>query len=416
MATEKDVRIIRELARQYLEVAMLPVQQERRKLWADHLSLQPCRPPVLASFGAFNKWCMSTFTDRLECESPWMRHHELFMRLALFHHTIGDDNIIEPWLVQPVDTGNGWHGLWGIQSEMQAPAERDGAWHTVKFALDELEAIEKLQVPHHFVNTAESAVYLREVEDAVGDILPVSIHTGPRCLGFSADLVTILCFLRGMEQVMLDMYENPEWLHRVMAFMRDGVLTNHREAEAMGAFTLASNVNQCMPYSHELEWPRPNSGPRLRKQLWGFGAAQEMALVSPEMHDEFIFEYQKPILQEFGLVHYGCCEDLSRKMDMLRKLPNLRSVAVSPSANVAKCAEEIGTDYVVSWRPNPTDMVCSPAFNPEHARKVLRENLAILKGTRTHIHLKDIETLGGDPTRLQKWVAIAREETERFEA
>jgi len=31
---------------------------------------------------------------------------------------------------------------------------------------------------------------------------------------------------------------------------------------------------------------------------------------------------------------------------------------VTPLANVRVCAEQIGADYVLSWRPNPSDMVC----------------------------------------------------------
>ncbi|GAI58840.1 unnamed protein product [marine sediment metagenome] len=49
---------------------------------------------------------------------------------------------------------------------------------------------------------------------------------------------------------------------------------------------------------------------------------------------------------KFGLVAYGCCEDLTYKVDMLRQIPNLRRIAVPPFADAAKCAEQIGRDYV----------------------------------------------------------------------
>ena len=55
-------------------------------------------------------------------------------------------------------------------------------------------------------------------------------------------------------------------------------------------------------------------------------------------------------------------EDLTNKIDMLRTIPNLRRIAVSPFANVRRCAEQIGTDYVMSYRPSPADMV-SYGFN-----------------------------------------------------
>lgn len=51
-----DVRILRELARQYAELVHQPVQEERRWLWTAHFSLKKTRPPVLVRFGIWNFW------------------------------------------------------------------------------------------------------------------------------------------------------------------------------------------------------------------------------------------------------------------------------------------------------------------------------------------------------------------------
>ena len=103
-------------------------------------------------------------------------------------------------------------------------------------------------------------------------------------------------------------------------------------------------------------------------------AAQELTAVSPAMHDEFMLQYQLPILKPFGLVAYGCCEDLTNKIDMLRQIPNLRRIAVSPFANVARCAEQIGQDYVLSYRPSPADMV-GYGFDPDRIRTIMKRDL-----------------------------------------
>ena len=50
------------------------------------------------------------------------------------------------------------------------------------------------------------------------------------------------------------------------------------------------------------------------------------------MHEEFLFRYQLPIMEQAGLVAYGCCEDLTCKIDMLRQIPNLRRIAVSKAS------------------------------------------------------------------------------------
>jgi transketolase C-terminal domain/subunit len=126
------------------------------------------------------------------------------------------------------------------------------------------------------------------------------------------------------------------------------------------------------------------------------------------MHDEFLLQYQIPILKHFGLVAYGCCEDLTEKIGILRQIPNLRVIAAAPRADVARCAEQIGSDYVISWRPNPTDMVCG-VFDETRIRRILRHGLTVTRGCTVHVHLKDIETVEGDPDRLRRWVRLVRD-------
>jgi hypothetical protein len=207
---------------------------------------------------------------------------------------------------------------------------------------------------------------------------------------------------------MIDMYESPRELHALMAFLRDGVLANQAAAEAAGDLSATTQTNQCHPYADTTLPPAPNTYGRQRRQLWAFMAAQEFELISPAMHEEFLLQYQLPILGKWGLSAYGCCENLTRKIDMLRKVPNLRIIAVTPRADVRRCAEQIGRDYVLSWRPNPADMICCQ-FDEELIRRIIRSGLEACRGCRVHIHLKDIETVQGEPDRLARWVRIVRE-------
>jgi hypothetical protein len=225
---------------------------------------------------------------------------------------------------------------------------------------------------------------------------------------WGGDISTILGHLRGIEHFMLDMMDNPEWLHRLVKFLSDSIIDVHAQAETAGDWGLSDHENQAMPYAEELPDLAANSFGIKRKQLWGYMAAQEFTAVSPGMHEEFLLQYQLPILEKFGLVSYGCCEDLTNKIDMLRKIPNLRRIAVSPFADVAKCAEQIGGDYVVSYRPSPADMV-SYGWNEERIRKILVHDLTVCRDCHVDITLKDVETVERDPERVRRWVAITRE-------
>jgi hypothetical protein len=193
-----------------------------------------------------------------------------------------------------------------------------------------------------------------------------------------------------------------------MQFLSTGVLKAQHEAESAGDWCLGAHQNQAMPYAEELPDPAANVNGVSRGQLWCFMAAQEFTAVSPAMHEEFLLRYQLPILSKFGLTAYGCCEDLTNKIDMLRAIPNLRRIAVSPFANVARCAEQIGKDYVLSYRPSPADMV-SYGFDPARIRAILTRDLQACRGCHTDITLKDVETVENDPDRVRHWVSLTRE-------
>jgi len=405
----RDVAILRELAKRYAEVCRKPVYDERRELWRRHNALQRTRPLIYVRW--FAAWHEAP-ESRLQCEDPFYHPYESFLRRMLFQDTVGDDYVLEPWLTVRATVATPREGLWGLPVRHSPKSDPRGTW---KFqpTLVALDDAHRLTFAHHRVDEEATARKASRLHDAVGDILPIAIDRSPAYTGWNGDISTLLAQLRGLEQLMLDMVDNPAWLHRVLRFMSDAILTTHTEAELAGDWRLVNHANQAMPYAADLPDPSPDPRPVTRDKLWVFVAAQEYTLVSPAMHDEFLLQYQLPIMARFGLVAYGCCEDLTHKIDMLRKVPNLRRIAVTPCADVAKCAEQIGTDYVLSWRPNPAQMICC-GFDPDLVRKVIRKGMEAAKGCHVDITLKDVETVQGKPENLRKWLELVRSITDRY--
>ena len=410
MIGAKDRSILRRLAVEYRDAAFDPVMDERRTLWRQHNSLKPTRPPVIFTYGMWNHWCREVFGDRaLQCQEPFYRAHERYLRMQLFHYALGDDFILEPWITLRATIMTPPGGLWGVPMHPVGGTEgSEFGGEPWKFqpALESWEDFAKMVVPHHQVDEQATAWNLERLQEAVGDIIPVNLDRAPAYFSFDADLSTHLGYLRGLEQLLYDMTDHPQQLHRLLAFMRDGILKVHSEAEQQGDWSLTSQKNQVMCYAEDLETPRPNAGPRARSALWHHIAAQEFTLVSPRMHAEFLLQYQIPIIEKFGLSAYGCCEDLTIKINLLRKIKNLRIIAISPRANVRRCAEQIGQDYVFSWRPNPA--LISSGFDRELIASTIRRGLAESRGCRVHILLKDVETVEGDLGRLSEWVKVCR--------
>ena len=232
MGNGKDVRLLRDLAKQYMEIASEDVQDERRELWRRHNSLERTRPLVYARWFACSNEVVG---PQLECEDGFYRVHETFLRRHIFQASLEDDYVIEPWIkltathVTPPSPFGPKYG------RIPSP-EPGGAW---KFdpPLKDLGDIEKLAEVHHVIDEAATRRRLDRLQDAVGDILPVCLSRAPLYSGSHADISTDLGYLRDVGQVMWDMVTEPEWLHRVVGTMSQGIsaLRTRRRPRATGA-------------------------------------------------------------------------------------------------------------------------------------------------------------------------------------
>lgn len=410
MSEKEDVAVLRDLAKEYSELAHKDIQEERRALWKQNNSLKPTRPMILATYGMWNVWCREYFPRQCKCTDSFYYQQELALRMLIFQDSVGDDSVLDPWFTLRAVPKYYQDHRWGLKVRRNRPGIEGGSFIYAP-PIQTWDDLSKLKKPHHHIDEERTTENADRLQNAFGDVLEVNRDRSPAALTFWSDISYELAQLRGLEQIMVDMYESPDELHSLISFLQNGIIGLQEEAEKAGDWSLTSQVNQSMVFSEELESSKANAGSRKRKELWCHLASQEFAGVSPAMHEEFLLRYQLPIISKFGLSTYGCCEDLTEKIDMLRQVPNLRIIAVSPRADVAKCAEQIGTDYVISWRPNPTDMICS-GFDEERIVRIMRQGLKALAGCRFQIHLKDIETVEGETERIARWVQIVRRITE----
>ncbi len=397
---KNERQLLRDLAKRYRDIASAPIQNTRRNLWRRHNSLTPTRPPIFVRAFAWHEMPESACT----LQDPFWCSYENFFRNRLFWSSLDDDSIFEPWItVAATHVCNGW----GPEIHFHNPDEPHGAWK-LDYAIKTISDLSALRVPWHEINETKTAEDLERVTEVLGDILPINLDRAPAYRMWEGDISTHLGHLRGIENIMMDMMDEPDSLKALCQFLSDGIERVHSQAEAKGDWALSAHENQAMPYAEELPDPAANSHGAKRNQLWGYMASQEFTAVSPDMQEEFLLTYQRPILDKFGLVAYGCCEDLTNKIAILRKIPNLRRIAVSPFANVPSCAERIGRDYVFSYRPSPADMV-SYSYDEDRILGILRRDLQACRQCHVDITLKDVETVGNDPTRVKKWVRLTRQ-------
>ena len=101
------------------------------------------------------------------------------------------------------------------------------------------------------------------------------------------------------------------------------------------------------------------------------------------------------------------------RLHLLKRIPNLRKVSVSPWANPEKMAAGIGREVVLSYKPSPA-IFAADGFDLPAARRALEHALAQMRGCNVEIIMKDISTVRGDPRRLWQWAEMAVETAKKF--
>jgi hypothetical protein len=93
----------------------------------------------------------------------------------------------------------------------------------------------------------------------------------------------------------------------------------------------------------------------------------------------------------------------------MQAIPNLRSVSVTPWADLDKVAEMLGPRYVYSRKPDPVP-ISGATPHWERAEADLRRTYeaTAARGCPVEVLFRDVYDVGGDRTRLTQWVSLAR--------
>jgi len=403
-----DRAILRSLAARVAELAARPVEAEKRELWYRHNALEATRPLVFCD--PENGWNEIITAADLRCEGELARRWEMRLRKEVFWgEQMRDDRVVTPTFDVPYAYAE---SDWGLH-ETRVGGENGGSYVWDAPVKDYAADLPRLRYPVVEVDLQATQRTLDLASEAFGDLLQVRVHgTWWWTLGMTWTLVN----LRGLNQMMLDMLDGPDNLHRIMAFLRDGHLARLDSLESSGLLSLNNDGTYVgsggFGWSREL--PQPDFAGQVRtRDMWGFAESQETVGVSPTMFAEFIFPYQLPLLERFGLNCYGCCEPLDKRWHLIQRIPRLRRVSVSAWANVHAMAEQLGDRYIFSWKPRPADLA-APHFDEDAIRQYVRETLRATRDCRVEVIMKDNHTIGRDPRRVVRWVEIVREEIERL--
>ncbi len=390
--------VIRELGRRYAEIAALPRQQETMDGWRRLNGLQSTRPMVRIDQLPWEE--LPWGEDQMVHRDPGLLQsveRRLRMTLYAWDH-FKADMVVLPYLGISKSVRNASLGP-------AAEVERKGLSQHFTAQLETIEDVEALQTPVIEVDPVGDRQRLEYVQDVLDGILPVRL-TG---LGRHAGLWDLISTKISPERMLYDLIDRPEYVTALIqkfVEMESGILD---QFEAHGLLEAAPPEIHCTgAFCDELPSPDYDGKKAMAKDTWVFSMAQMFSEVSPAMQEEYDILPLKPLLERYGLVYYGCCEPLHHKIDIVRNIKNVRKISVSPWANKQMAAENIHGDYVFSAKPNPA-YVAMGSLDENLVRKDLEETVRICKENKTpcELILKDVSTVCGDPSRLEKWERIA---------
>ncbi len=398
----QDQECLRALAERYAEAAAHPRNQENALLYRAVNGLKMRRPVVLIDEQPWNELNLDGSLD-LHCQDAVFRAAEQYMRRRLLqweHHPA--DMILPPYLPVFKIIGGESGGMDVAEETLATDVDNTIVSHQYVDQLQETEDIAKIKMPRLTYEKARTEAQQAKLADVVGDLLPVRI-VGHSTYFSQWDLISVY---RGVTCLLIDLAERPEHTHAIMDRVTQMLIERYRQYEALGLLDPEPYLIHCTAGLCDDLKTAPGE-PVLRRNVWGRCMAQIFASVSPAMHETFDIDYQIRAMEPFGLVYYGCCEPLDRKIDIVRKIPRLRKVSVTPWADIRVAAEAIGKDFVVSAKPNPAHV--GAAFDPAAIKSELKGIIRACRdaGCSFEIVLKDISSISRNPDNLRTWEQIA---------
>lgn len=410
----QDLFILRELANQYAQIACQTIGENVWDLHASLNDLCPKRPVVLIDELPWHELNADGFLT-LKCQDPDYQQAEDFMRKTIFRHKyFPGDMMVKPYY--PVRkiirvTGVGVE----IREEIRAIDSDSGiVSHKYENQFRSIEDVEKLHNPVvHYEEKASLRQYVKICE-AIGDILPVRLVGEPTGYGLGYKAWDFIATTMSVNDLLYGLVDEPEMMHALVEKLTDIFLDTLHQYQELNLIDADSAYCHCSSAaSRDLRKDPVDYRHVTAKNVWGRGLAQILATVSPAMHDEFEIQYARKAMEPFGLVYYGCCEPLDQKIDIVKKIPHLRKISITPWADINRAAEAIGKDYVISAKPNPANLPFA-AENPDLIRQEIRSLIRACRsnGTPCEILLKDISTAGYRLENLVVWNRIATEEAQ----
>jgi hypothetical protein len=411
-ASEKTV--LRKLAEQVGIIAADPVHRQKAELWQRLNDRNSVRPMVWINEIPWHEMDVDGELT-LQTRHPWAQNQERELRRLIYQwrHMPGD-MIVSAYFACPLAAHSTDFGIIEQVDVARTDAESDIVSRHFHKQIHDFADLDKIRMPVVTHNQLATEYSFAAMCELYGDILPVK-EVGQTHIWFTPWDYLIRWW--GVEDAMLDMYERPALVHAAVERMVDAWLVELDQFVAQNLLSLDCNNTRIGSggYGYTSALPGPDHDPQHVKphNMWGCSNAQIFSEVSPRFHWEFALQHDLRWLSRWGLNYYGCCEQLDGKAELLKHIPRLRKVSVTPWCRTERAVEMIGPHWILSRKPNPA-IFAEDEWNPDQARRDIHDFLDQARDCHVELIMKDISTVRRQPQRLWEWAQIALEEAEAF--
>jgi len=400
--------LLRSLAQKQAEYAGLDVMRQRKEMWfALNDGRSGARPPVVVETWTFNRDFLPESVFHCTSEVGRSIERQLLENIRNFE-LINDDKVMPdtfdiPWFTE-IDE-------FGIKIETEYVEDSQG----FKTGFRDIHPITDLERDFPMLKPATCRVdrvrtmaWKAFLEDLFGDLLPVRIRTG---VYGNPMLTERLIKLMGMEQYFFALYDTPEMIHRMMAYLRDNALRVMKWAESEGLLCVNNGNESSFGSSFNFNTQLAADSSARLSDMWGAANSQETVGISPEQFHEFCAPYYREVCEPFGLLYYGCCEPTHTFWDDIRELPHLKKISVNRWTDQHFMGNALrGSNIVFSRKPDPNLLGVDVVLNEDSWAAHIRETLDATQGVFTEFIIRDVYTVHGNLNKPRRAVEIARQE------
>ena len=285
--SDQEIGILRDLAKEYADIAMDPANAERKEQWRRLNDLESCRPLVWMNEICWNEMNvgdeLTTRTTDVVC-----RRIETAMRRTIYQwrHLQGD-MVVEPMFGSPMILRNSGFGI-EVKAEIsETEKDREIASRHFHNQFTSDEDIERIRDPVIEVDRRRTRDFYQFYSRVFEGILPVETRG---CTGFWFAPWDDIVSWMGAQDTLIGLVDRPDFMHALIGRLCRAYLAGLRQFEALGA--IARNDGNVRIGSGAYGYTNrfAGAGPI---GMWGAATAQIFGSVSPEMHREFGLEYEK---------------------------------------------------------------------------------------------------------------------------